>query len=179
MLVKDLFEMSRADFAGMRSVASRIFAEYGVTVRFVPHFLDRAITRDATVSIQDVTQALQKFKRKKHQQILIAKERGMIGDIVLKDLSTNTNIVFQINFQNNEFVFKTVMRKQPDQFVVSGKLGGSEVVVEGLDGESALISTQTGVKQRGKTGHKRWSGVQKSMKRMQGYLDFADKAEAT
>lgn len=174
-LLKQLMEMSRDDFSGMRSVASRIFAEYGVTVKFVPHFLERSITRDATVTLQDITHALQKFKQKKHAQIIAAKERGMVGDIVLKDLSTNTNIVFQMNFPRNEFVFKTVMRKDPRNFHVSDKLGGSEVFVEGLEEPKPPI----GVKRRGKPGHKRWSGVQASEKRMMDYLNLADKAEAT
>lgn len=135
MKVKDLFEMSYQDLRDAEYVIEYLFKDLGLDVVWTTHFIDRIEGREADVSKEELIGTFKKMKEKYGPRLLAAKDRHNEFVGILKDLATDLNIPFAIDFNkrnpaNNKYRLRgiTIMRKDPRTFR-SNMSGGVELRV--------------------------------------------------
>lgn len=135
MKLCDLHEMSMQDLRDAEYVIEFLFKDLGLDVVWTTHFKERIIGREADVTKFELAGAFQKLKQKYGERLRQARDnhREFIG--VLKDIATELNIPFAIDFdrrnsRNNKYVLRgiTIMRKDPNRFVANIS-GGAELKV--------------------------------------------------
>lgn len=135
MKLQDLHEMSMQDLQDAERVIEYLFKHLNLDVVWTTHFKDRIQGRESDVTKFELAGAFQKMKEKYGERLLAAREnhREFVG--VLKDLATELNIPFAIDFDrknslNNKYKLRgiTIMRKDPKTFVANVS-GGTELRV--------------------------------------------------
>ena len=108
-------DISQRDLDGVEKFADRLFAKVGIDVEFTHHFLDRVNDERnrKQITIAELTRL---FKQEMKRWGKAIAQLGPDSEAVLKDLQTDVNMPFALNWdrQNNELdlVVKTVMRKK-------------------------------------------------------------------
>jgi len=132
---ESLHEMSAQDLQDAERVIEYLFKHLNLDVVWTTHFKDRIQGRESDVTKYELAGAFQKMKEKYGERLLAAREnhREFVG--VLKDLATELNIPFAIDFDrknslNNKYKLRgiTIMRKDPKTFVANVS-GGTELRV--------------------------------------------------
>ena len=114
-----LYELkSTAEVAELERQLDAIYRPLGLDVEFTRHFIQRVLGREEEVTKEEIIAAFQRMKTKFKERLLKARKRGS-WDAVLKDFSSDLNIVFKID--RNELVNITIMKKPPNQFKTSGE----------------------------------------------------------
>lgn len=134
MKLKELFEMSQAELVTAEHIIEKLFKSLKLDVVWTTHFKERVTDREESVSRAELTQAFKKLQRKYSKRLKDARDHKEEFVAVLKDLSSNLNIPFVIDFDktNNQekYVMRgiTIMRKNPNDFKINAK-GGEELKV--------------------------------------------------
>lgn len=135
MKLKDLYEMSMQDLHDAEYVIEYLFKDLGLDVIWTTHFKDRIQGREADVTKFELAGAFQKMKEKYGERLKVARANHQQFVGVLKDLATELNIPFAIDFDhrnplNNKYKLRgiTIMRKDPKTFVTNVS-GGTELKV--------------------------------------------------
>lgn len=99
----------------MEQYLDRLFSRVGIDVEFTKHFLDRVNDqRNVTqITIQELV-SLFRTTYSKHGKAIA--QMGPDAQAVIKDMQTDINLPFVLNWDNNnkelDLVAKTVMRKK-------------------------------------------------------------------
>lgn len=135
LIEKSLHEMSAQDLQDAERVIEYLFKDLKLDVVWTTHFKDRIQGREADVTKFELAGAFQKMKEKYGQRLTDARNSHQEFVGVLKDLATELNIPFAIDFDrrnslNNKYKLRgiTIMRKDPKRFV-SNISGGAELSV--------------------------------------------------
>jgi hypothetical protein len=135
MKLKDLYEMSMQDLKDAEHVIEYLFKDLGIDVIWTTHFKDRIQGREDDVTKFELAGAFQKMKQRYGDRLRAARDNHKEFVGVLKDLATELNIPFAIDFDRrnplkNKYVLRgiTIMRKDPNRFVANVS-GGAELKV--------------------------------------------------
>jgi len=110
-------EITPEQLNNLERYIDRLFASVGLDINFTRHFKERLghARNGVPISISE----LQRLFKKAHRQMHKGKDLIELGDeaqAVLKDLASDINLPFVINWdeRNNEFdlIAKTIMRKK-------------------------------------------------------------------
>lgn len=108
-------EVTQQELDALEKVLDRVFAQLGIDVEFTRHFLDRVNDERnlKQITIQELAQLFKKEFVKWGKPIA---RLGPDAEAVMKDLASNINIPFALNWNKGsgmlELVAKTVMRKR-------------------------------------------------------------------
>lgn len=122
MLLKDIVEMAQASMAPLEHAIDNMFRELGLDVYFSDHFKQRILdngreARDTDVTPQEIFKAFNKLKVKYGQALFNARNNPEEFVGILKDISTNLNIPFTIDYNKihnglHKLTAITLMRKK-------------------------------------------------------------------
>lgn len=142
MKLKDIIiEMSMVDLRSAEYAIEGLFKELALDVVWSTHFKERILDREANMQAPELVDAFRKLKEKYGDRLQQARDdhERFVG--VLKDISSELNIPFAIDFdrkdpRNNKYRMRgiTIMRKQPTRFKTN-IAGGEELKVEGIEDE--------------------------------------------
>ena len=121
-----LYELQTpAEVQELENQLDQLMYPVGLDVTFTRHFMERLLGREKPVTVMEIVEAFYKLKKRYKKRLLQAKKTGDY-EAVLKDLSSDLNIVFAIH--GDEMVNVTIKRKDPRQFRLNIK-GGEELKV--------------------------------------------------
>jgi len=105
--------ITKTDLNQIEKYADKLFAKVGIDVEFTRHFLDRV--NDERNKKQITTAELTRLFKQTYAKH--GKKIGQLGpdaEAVIKDMRTDLNMPFVLNFKNGELdlVAKTIMRKK-------------------------------------------------------------------
>lgn len=136
MKLKELYEMSYQDLRYAEQIIDRLFHDLGIDVEWSTHFVDRLEGREQDVTREELVLAFKKLREKYSRRLLSAKDRQREFVAVLKDMASDLNIPFSIDYnkvnpENNKYVMRgiTIMRKNPRDFKTSHS-GSPELKVQ-------------------------------------------------
>ena len=112
MILTEKF-ITKSDLDQIEKYADKIFAKVGIDVEFTRHFLDRV--NDERNKKQITTAELTRlFKQTFAKHSKKIPKMGPDAEAVIKDMRTDINMPFVLNFKNGELelVAKTIMRKK-------------------------------------------------------------------
>ena len=108
-------EVTQRQLDSLEQVLDRVFAQLGIDVEFTRHFLDR-VNDERNVRQITITELAQLFKKEFVKWGKPIAQLGPDAEAVMKDLATDINIPFALNWNKAtgmlELVAKTVMRKK-------------------------------------------------------------------
>lgn len=135
MKLQDLYEMPMQDLRDAEYVIEYLFKDLGLDVVWSTHFKDRVQGREDNVTKFELIEAFKKMKQKYGDRLRTARDDHQHFVGVLKDLATELNIPFAIDFDRgnplkNKYILRgiTIMRKDPNRFVANVS-GGAELKV--------------------------------------------------
>ena len=149
-------EVTQAQLDSLEKVLDRVFAQLNIDVEFTRHFLDR-VNDERNVKQITITELAMLFKKEFQKWGKPIASLGPDAEAVMKDLATDINIPFALNWNRAtgmlELVAKTVMRKKnfrtPNkEFPVEGyQLTDRQLkrITENLVSEQALPQIASGV----------------------------------
>jgi hypothetical protein len=117
---------SPAEVTELEKQLDKLFRPLGLDVEFSRHFVERILQREKAVTIEEVTTAFSKLKKKYKNRLLKAKKKQDY-EAILKDFSNEINVVFSID--GDEMTAITIKSKDPSQFHANKK-GGEELKVQ-------------------------------------------------
>lgn len=108
-------EVTQAQLDSLEKVLDRVFAQLNIDVEFTRHFLDR-VNDERNVKQITITELAMLFKKEFQKWGKPIARLGPDAEAVMKDLATDINIPFALNWNSAtgmlELVAKTVMRKK-------------------------------------------------------------------
>lgn len=108
-------EVTQAQLDSLEKVLDRVFAQLNIDVEFTRHFLDR-VNDERNVRQITITELAMLFKKEFQKWGKPIARLGPDAEAVMKDLATDINIPFALNWNSAsgmlELVAKTVMRKK-------------------------------------------------------------------
>lgn len=112
MILHEKF-ITKTDLDQIEKYADKLFAKVGIDVEFTRHFLDRV--NDERNKKQITTAELTRLFKQSYAKY--GKKIASLGpdaEAVIKDMRTDINMPFVLNFKNGELdlVAKTIMRKK-------------------------------------------------------------------
>jgi len=137
-------EVTKVQLDALERALDNLFAGVGIDVEFTRHFLDR-VNDERNVKQITLSELAQLFKKEFVRYGKPIAQLGPDAEAVMKDLASNINIPFALNWDKSsgmlELVAKTVMRKKNfgtsnKEFAVEQalpKLSGGGVLGTGLD----------------------------------------------
>ena len=114
MIFKENF-ITRSDLAQIEKYADKLFAKVGIDVEFTRHFLDRVNDErnKKQITVQELIRLFKQTYAKYGKKI---SQLGDDAEAVIKDMKTDINMPFVLNWnrreQEFELVAKTIMRKR-------------------------------------------------------------------
>lgn len=136
MRLCDIKEMSVQDLYDAEHVIEWLFKDLNLDVVWTTHFTDRALGREFNIQKSEVINAFRKMKQKYGARLSYARDKHKEFIAVLKDLATDLNIPFSVDFshedpKNHKYKLRgiTIMRKDPNKFRMNIS-GGQELRVE-------------------------------------------------
>jgi len=130
-----LGEMSMQDLRDAEYVIEYLFKDLGIDVIWTTHFKDRIQGREDSVTKFELAGAFKKMKERYGDRLVAARNNHKEFVGVLKDLASELNIPFSIEFDrrnppNNKYKLRgiTIMRKDPKRFRANVG-GGTELQV--------------------------------------------------
>ena len=137
-------EVTKVQLDALERALDKLFAGVGIDVEFTRHFLDR-VNDERNIKQITLSELAQLFKKEFVRYGKPIAQLGPDAEAVMKDLASNINIPFALNWDKSsgmlELVAKTVMRKKNfgtsnKEFAVESalpKLSGGGVLGTGLD----------------------------------------------
>jgi len=105
--------ITKSDLNQIEKYADKLFAKVGIDVEFTRHFLDRVNDErnKKQITTAELTRLFKQTFAKHGKKIA---RLGPDAEAVLKDMRTDINMPFVLNFKNGELelVGKTIMRKK-------------------------------------------------------------------
>jgi homoserine dehydrogenase len=105
--------ITKQDLDQIEKYADKIFAKVGIDVEFTRHFLDRVNDErnKKQITSAELTRLFKQTYTKHGKKI---PQMGPDAEAVIKDMRTDINMPFVLNFKNGELelVAKTIMRKK-------------------------------------------------------------------
>jgi hypothetical protein len=112
MILTEKF-ITKQDLDAVEKYADKIFAKVGIDVEFTRHFLDRVNDErnKKQITSAELTRLFKQTYAKHGKKI---SKMGPDAEAVIKDMRTDINMPFVLNFKNGELelVAKTIMRKK-------------------------------------------------------------------
>lgn len=112
MILTEKF-ITKSDLDAVEKYADKIFAKVGIDVEFTRHFLDRVNDErnKKQITSAELTRLFKQTYAKHGKKI---PSMGPDAEAVIKDMRTDINMPFVLNFKNGELelVAKTIMRKK-------------------------------------------------------------------
>lgn len=112
MILTEKF-ITKQDLDAVEKYADKIFAKVGIDVEFTRHFLDRVNDErnKKQITSAELTRLFKQTYAKHGKKI---PQMGPDAEAVIKDMRTDINMPFVLNFKNGELelVAKTIMRKK-------------------------------------------------------------------
>lgn len=136
MLLKDIVEMAQSSMAPLENAIDNMFRELELDVYFSNHFKQRILdngteARDVDVSAQDIFKAFNKLKIKYGDALFNARRNPKEFVGILKDISTNLNIPFTIDYDkfNKRFHKLTAITLMKKRNFMPNARGGKVLTV--------------------------------------------------
>lgn len=112
MILHEKF-ITKTDLDQIEKYADKLFAKVGIDVEFTRHFLDRVNDErnKKQITTAELTRLFKQSYAKYGKKIA---QLGPDAEAVIKDMRTDINMPFVLNFKNGELelVAKTIMRKK-------------------------------------------------------------------
>ena len=112
MILTEKF-ITKSDLDQVEKYADKLFAKVGIDVEFTRHFLDRVNDErnKKQITSAELTRLFKQTFSKHGKKI---PSMGPDAEAVIKDMKTDINMPFVLNFKNGELelVAKTIMRKK-------------------------------------------------------------------
>ena len=112
MILHEKF-ITKSDLDAIEKYADKIFAKVGIDIEFTRHFLDRVNDErnQRQITTAELTRLFKQTYAKHGKKI---PQMGPDAEAVIKDMKTDINMPFVLNYRNGEFelVAKTIMRKK-------------------------------------------------------------------
>ena len=112
MILTEKF-ITKSDLDQIEKYADKLFAKVGIDIEFTRHFLDRVNDErnKKQISTAELTRLFKQTYAKHGKKIT---SMGPDAEAVIKDMRTDINMPFVLNYKNGEFelVAKTIMRKK-------------------------------------------------------------------
>jgi hypothetical protein len=112
MILTEKF-ITKSDLDQIEKYADKLFAKVGINVEFTRHFLDRVNDErnKKQITSAELTRLFKQTFAKHGKKI---PSMGPDAEAVIKDMKTDINMPFVLNFRNGELelVAKTIMRKK-------------------------------------------------------------------
>jgi homoserine dehydrogenase len=112
MILTEKF-ITKSDLDQVEKYADKLFAKVGIDVEFTRHFLDRVNDErnKKQITSAELTRLFKQTFAKHGKKI---PKMGPDAEAVIKDMRTDINMPFVLNFKNGELelVAKTIMRKK-------------------------------------------------------------------
>ena len=112
MILTEKF-ITKSDLDAIEKYADKIFAKVGIDIEFTRHFLDRVNDErnQRQITTAELTRLFKQTYAKHGKKI---PQMGPDAEAVIKDMKTDINMPFVLNYRNGEFelVAKTIMRKK-------------------------------------------------------------------
>ena len=112
MILTEKF-ITKSDLDQIEKYADKLFAKVGIDVEFTRHFLDRVNDErnKKQITSAELTRLFKQTFAKHGKKI---PSMGPDAEAVIKDMKTDINMPFVLNFRNGELelVAKTIMRKK-------------------------------------------------------------------
>lgn len=117
---------SSEEIQSLETQLDNLMRPVGLDVEFSRHFIERILGRERKVTADEVIQAFAKLKSKYKKRLISAKKKPQY-EAILKDFSSDLNIVFGI--RGGELTNITIKRKNPTAFHLNTQ-GGDELRVQ-------------------------------------------------